>query len=89
MDRGLVVLACPGSGGTRDRLVANLIVFDLLHAAKGRAELSPERTPVSPVQPIPSRFRTWLRAPSAPTRYLAVTRRVASPSMRRTLVQDV
>jgi hypothetical protein len=43
MDRGLVVLACPGSGGTRDRLVANLIVFDLLHAAKGRAELSPER----------------------------------------------
>jgi hypothetical protein len=43
MDRGLIVLACPGSGGTRDRLVANLIVFDLLHAAKGRAELSPER----------------------------------------------
>jgi hypothetical protein len=43
MDRGLIVLACPGSGGTRDRLVANLLVFDLLHAAKGRAELSPER----------------------------------------------
>jgi hypothetical protein len=43
MDQGLIVLACPGSGGTRDRLVANLIVFDLLHAAKGRAELSPER----------------------------------------------
>lgn len=43
MDRRLIVLACPGSGGTRDRLVANLIVFDLLHAAKGRAELPPEQ----------------------------------------------
>jgi hypothetical protein len=43
MDRGLAVLACPGSGGTHDRLVANLIVFDLLHAAKGRAELPHER----------------------------------------------
>jgi hypothetical protein len=43
MDQGLVVLACPGSGGTRDRLVANLLVFDLLHAAKGRADLAPER----------------------------------------------
>lgn len=43
MDRGTVVLACPGSGGTRDRLVANLLVFDLLHAAKGRADLAPER----------------------------------------------
>jgi len=43
MDEGLIVLACPGSGGTRDRLVANLLVFDLLHAAKGRAELAPER----------------------------------------------
>jgi hypothetical protein len=43
MDRGLAVLACPGSGGTRDRLVANLLVFDLLHAAKGRAETPPAR----------------------------------------------
>lgn len=43
MDRGQIVLACPGSGGTRDRLIANLLVFDLLHAAKGRAELAPER----------------------------------------------
>jgi hypothetical protein len=42
MDEGQIVLACPGSGGTRDRLVANLIVFDLLHAAKGRADLPPE-----------------------------------------------
>jgi hypothetical protein len=43
MDRGKVVLACPGTGGTRDRLVANLLLFDLLHAARGRAELAPER----------------------------------------------
>ena len=36
MDEGKVVLACPGTGGTRDRLVANLLLFDLLHAARGR-----------------------------------------------------
>jgi hypothetical protein len=41
MDRGLIVLACPGAGGARDRLVANLLVFDLLHAARARAELAP------------------------------------------------
>ena len=41
MDEGLIVLACPGSGGTRERLVANLLVFDLLHAARGRGELAP------------------------------------------------
>jgi len=43
MDKGKIVLACPGSGGTRDRLVANLLLFDLLHAARGRADLAPER----------------------------------------------
>ena len=43
MDAGKIVLACPGAGGTRDRLVANLLLFDLLHAARGRAELAPER----------------------------------------------
>jgi hypothetical protein len=43
MDRGLIVLASPGSGGTRDRLVANLLVFDLLHAARGRSGIAPER----------------------------------------------
>ncbi len=43
MDRGQIVLACPGSGGMRDRLIANLIVFDLLHAAKSRADLAPDR----------------------------------------------
>jgi hypothetical protein len=41
MDKGKIVLACPGSGGTRDRLIANLLLFDLLHAARGRADLPP------------------------------------------------
>jgi hypothetical protein len=41
MERGLVVLACPGSGGTRDRLLANLLLFDVLHAARARGELAP------------------------------------------------
>lgn len=39
MDDGMIVLACPGSGGTRDRLVANLLVYEVLHAAKGRAQV--------------------------------------------------
>jgi hypothetical protein len=43
MDDGLIVLACPGSGSTRDRLVANFIVYDVLHAAKARASLPPAR----------------------------------------------
>jgi hypothetical protein len=43
MSEGRIVLACPGAGGARDRLMANLIVFDLLHAAKGRAHIAPER----------------------------------------------
>jgi hypothetical protein len=43
MDDGKIVLACPGAGGTRDRLVANLLLFDLLHAARGRSELAPEK----------------------------------------------
>ncbi|HEY3552299.1 MAG TPA: hypothetical protein VGK66_01300, partial [Solirubrobacterales bacterium] len=46
IDEGRIVLACPGAGGTRERLVANLLLFDLLHAARGRAELAPgERKP--------------------------------------------
>jgi hypothetical protein len=40
---GLIVLACPGSGSSRDRLVANLLVYDVLHAAKARASIPPER----------------------------------------------
>ncbi len=43
MDGGRIVLACPGSGGTRDRLIANLLLFDVLHAAKGRADTPPDR----------------------------------------------
>ena len=43
MDEGQIVLVCPGSGGALDRLIANLIVFDLLHSARGRAELAPGR----------------------------------------------
>ncbi len=43
MDEGLIVLACPGSGGPRERLVAGLLAFDLLHAARSRADLDPEK----------------------------------------------
>lgn len=42
MNERRIVLACPGAGGARDRLVANLLVFDLLHAAKSRAHIPPE-----------------------------------------------
>lgn len=46
MDEGKIVLACPGAGGQRQRLVANLLLFDLLHAAQGRAAQPPsERKP--------------------------------------------
>ena len=41
MDSGKIVLACPGAGGLQqNRLVANLLVYDLLHAALTRAELA-------------------------------------------------
>lgn len=43
MDAGQIVLVCPGSGSVRDRLVANLFVYDLLHASKSRADLEPAR----------------------------------------------
>jgi hypothetical protein len=43
MDEGLIVLACPGSGGPRERLVAGLLAFDLLHAARSRAGVDPEK----------------------------------------------
>jgi hypothetical protein len=46
MDEGKIVLACPGQGSVRDRLVANFLVYDLLHAAKSRASMPPdERRP--------------------------------------------
>jgi hypothetical protein len=43
MDRGRVVLVCPGWGSTRDRLIANFALFDALHAARSRAELAVPR----------------------------------------------
>jgi hypothetical protein len=43
MDSGKIVLVCPGSGSSRDRLIANLVVFDALHAARSRADVPPER----------------------------------------------
>lgn len=43
MHEGKIVLVCPGSGGTRDRLVANLFVYDVLHAFKLRIHLAPEK----------------------------------------------
>jgi hypothetical protein len=43
MDLGQVVLVCPGSGSARDRLIANLVVYDVLHAAKTRADTPPDR----------------------------------------------
>lgn len=43
MREGKIVLVCPGSGGTRDRLVANFIVYDVLHAFKLRARVAPEK----------------------------------------------
>jgi hypothetical protein len=43
MDRGQIVLACPGWGSTRDRLIANFLIFDALHAAHSRREVASER----------------------------------------------
>ncbi len=45
MDERNIVLACPGAGGAKDKLVACLLVFDMLHAAKGRANVPPEQRP--------------------------------------------
>jgi hypothetical protein len=43
MDQGKVVLVCPGSGSARDRLIANFVVYDVLHSAKTRADLPSDR----------------------------------------------
>ena len=43
MNERKIVLACPGADGAKDKLVANLLVFDLLHGAKSRASLPPEK----------------------------------------------
>jgi hypothetical protein len=49
MDDGQIVLACPGSGSTRDRLVAAFLVYEVLHRIKGRSQ-----------QPVESRRPFWL-----------------------------
>jgi hypothetical protein len=41
MDRGLIVLFCPGHGGTRERLIANLAAFDVFYSGRSRGELDP------------------------------------------------
>lgn len=43
MNERRIVLACPGAGGAKDKLVANLLVYDLLHGAKGRSSMPPEQ----------------------------------------------
>jgi hypothetical protein len=44
MDEGRIVLACPGQGGLQqNRLVANLLVYDLLHAALTRVDTDAEQ----------------------------------------------
>jgi hypothetical protein len=43
MDAGKIVLVCPGSGGARDRLLANLLVFDLFHSAIARGEAAADQ----------------------------------------------
>ena len=43
MNERKIVLACPGAGGAKDKLVANLLVYDLLHGAKSRAAMPPEQ----------------------------------------------
>ena len=58
MNEGRIVLACPGAGGARDKLVANLLVFDLLHAAKGRATSRPSSAAVLRVRSTRSRPTT-------------------------------
>lgn len=42
MDRGQVVLVCPGLS-ERARLIANFVVFDALHSAKSRRDIPAER----------------------------------------------
>jgi hypothetical protein len=42
MDKGWIVLAHPGAGDLHQRLLANLLLFDLLRAAKARGELAAE-----------------------------------------------
>jgi hypothetical protein len=41
MDAGLVILFCPGGGGTRERLIANLAAFDVFYSGRSRGNLDP------------------------------------------------
>ncbi len=43
MDQGWIVLAHPGAGDVHQRLLANLLLFDLLHAAKARRGMAREK----------------------------------------------
>jgi len=43
MDEGKIVLAHPGAGSLKDQLLACLMVFDLLHSAKTRADTPKDR----------------------------------------------
>jgi hypothetical protein len=50
MDEGLIVLFCSGTGGTRERLTSNLVLFDAYYSARSRGELEPgERKVFVPV----------------------------------------
>ncbi len=40
MDEGLIVLCSPGHGGTRERLTANLVLFDNFYSARSRGEIA-------------------------------------------------
>jgi len=41
MDESLILLFCSGHGGTRERLIANLVLFDNYYSARSRGELRP------------------------------------------------
>ena len=66
MNDGRIVLACPGAGGARDRLIANLLVFDVLHAAGSRAHVPPERRRGSTSSSTRSRHTTEHRPGTSP-----------------------
>jgi hypothetical protein len=43
MRDGSIVLVCPGRGARRNRLMSNLLVYDVLHAAQSRASIPVEQ----------------------------------------------
>lgn len=42
MDQGRIVLLCPGTGSHEGRVLANLLVYDVVRALFGRADIPPE-----------------------------------------------